>query len=265
MADDGKQVLVEKLGRVGRITLDRPERLNALVPETMAQLGAAVAGLEGDDEIRALIIGGRGEAFSAGGDMDFVAELTAQSPAEIKDTVYTYFQGAVKRIKLCPKPTIAAVHGPAVGAGCEIAIACDFRLATPEALFYQSWRELGIIPPLGGMFLLPRLVGLAKATEMILLGEKVGGEEAARIGLANKVVPRAELDAEALALAERLAEGPPLAYAVAKEGLRRGMESSLAAEWEFNLYAQAMLFKTHDFAEAVQAFHDKRKPEFEGR
>ncbi len=263
--DDGKQVQVERLGRVGRITFDRPERLNALRPETMAQFGEALADLEGDDEIRALIVSGRGEAFSAGGDMDFVAELTEMPPAEIKDTIYTHFQGAVKRLKLCPKPTVAAVHGPAVGAGCEIAIACDFRLVTPEAMFYQSWRDLGIIPPLGGMFLLPRLVGLAKATEMILLGEKVGGEEAARIGLANKVVPRDELEAESLAFAERLAEGPPLAYAVAKEGLRRGMESTLAAEWEFNLYAQAMLFKTRDFGEAVQAFRDKRKPEFEGR
>jgi enoyl-CoA hydratase/carnithine racemase len=265
MAEDESQVVVEKLGRVGRITFNRPERLNALTPETMAQLSEAVAGFESDGDVRALVIGGRGEAFSAGGDMDFVAELRHKTPVEVKETVYKYFQGAVKRIKLCPKPTIAAVHGPAVGAGCEIAIACDFRLATPEAMFYQSWRELGIIPPLGGMFLLPRIIGLARATEMILLGTKVGGEEAERIGLVNKVVPKAELEAEALALAERLAEGPPLAYAVAKEGLRRGMESSLAAEWEFNLYAQAMLFSSQDFAEAAQAFKEKRRPKFEGR
>lgn len=256
---------VEKRGAVGWIAFDRPGKLNALRPETMAELMAAVGGFEADEGVRAVVVTGTGEAFSSGGDLDFLDELTRMEPFDIKRAVYTYFQGAVKKIKLCPKPTVAAVHGPAVGAGCEVAIACDFRIVTPEAMFYQSWRDLGIIPPLGGMFLLPRLVGLAKATEMILLGERVRGEEAARIGLANKVVAREALADEAMALAERLAEGPPLAYAVAKEGLRRGMESSLAAEWEFNLYAQSLLFGTHDYAEAARAFREKRKPRFEGR
>jgi enoyl-CoA hydratase/carnithine racemase len=262
---DEKHIQVETVGAVGRITFDRPERLNSLRPETMDALMQAVAGFEAEPDVRAILITGRGEAFSSGGDMDFLDELTEMAPFAIKETVYRYFQGAVKRVKLCPKPTVAAVHGPAVGAGCEMAIACDFRIATPEAVFYESWRDLGIIPPLGGMFLLPRLVGLGKATEMVLLGERVGGEEAARIGLVNKVVPRAELEAEAMTLAGRLAEGPPLAYAAAKEGLRRGMESSLNAEWEFNIHAQSLLFQSEDYAEAAQAFRDKRKPVFKGR
>lgn len=260
-----KHIEVEVVGRVGRVAFDRPERLNSLTPETMEALMGAIEGFEADETVRAIIITGNGEAFSSGGDMDFLDALTRMDPFTVKETVYRYFQGAVKRIKLCPKPTVAAVHGAAAGAGCEVAIACDFRLATPEAVFFESWTNLGIIPPLGGMFLLPRLVGLAKATEMILLGERVGGEEAARIGLVNKVVPRAELDAEAMALAERLADGPPLALAVAKEGLRRGMESSLAAEWEYNIQAQSLLFQSEDFAEAARAFREKRKPVFKGR
>ena len=261
---ENKHLVVEKLDHVGRISFNRPDKLNALRPETMAELIEAVSDFERESDVRAIVITGRGEAFSSGGDRDFLDEVTRMTPFEIKESVYSTFQGAVRKLKLCPKPTVAAVHGPAVGAGCEIAIACDFRVASPQALFYESWLELGIIPPLGGMFLLPRLVGLGKATEMILLGTRVGGEEAARIGLVNKLVPRAELEGEALALAEKLAQGPPLALSIAKEGLRRGMESSLEKEWEFNLYAQSMLLNSGDFAEAVRARKEKRKPEFRG-
>lgn len=187
------------------------------------------------------------------------------TPFEIKKSVYENFQGATKTVKLCPKPTIAAVNGGAVGAGCELALACDFRIAADSAYFLESWVHLGVIAPLGGMFLLPQLVGLSKATEMLMLGTRVAADEAERIGLVNRTVPGDQLMETVLELARQLAAGPPLALSVFKEGLRRGLESTLAAEWDFNVYAQAMLLNSEDFAESVLAMAEKRKPVFQGK
>jgi len=249
-------------GKVGRIIFDEAEDLNAMTPAMMAEIIEAVRAHESDPAIGALLITGRGKTFSAGGDMDFLEKLGRMTPFEIKETVYKHFAGATKAVKLCAKPTVAAVNGPAVGAGCEIAIACDFRLASERAMFCEAWIKLACIPPLGGMFLLPRIVGLTKATEMLMLGTNVEAEEAAWIGLVNRVVPAADLEDDALALARRLADGPGRAQSAVKEGIRRGMESSLNAEWDFNVHAPAMLLSDGNFGEAVRAFKEKRKPDF---
>jgi len=257
-----EHIRVEIVDRVGKITFNTPKNMNALTPVMLAEVVDAVAAFEADPEVRVLLFTGEGRGFSAGGDMDFMKRLSEMSPFEIKETVYKHFAGAAKAIKLCPKPTIAAVNGAAVGAGCEIAVACDFRIASEDAMFSEAWIKLACIPPLGGMFLLPQIVGLSKATEMLMLGTQVDGAEAVRIGLANRMVPAAELDAAAMDLARQLAAGSGRAQAVIKEGLRRGMESTLAAEWEFNIYAQSMLISAGDFGEAVTAFKEKRKPNF---
>ncbi|MEL0111307.1 MAG: enoyl-CoA hydratase-related protein [Rickettsiales bacterium] len=257
-----EHIRVEIVDRVGKITFNTPKNMNALTPAMLAEVVDAVAAFEADPEVRVLLFTGEGRGFSAGGDMDFMKRLSEMSPFEIKETVYKHFAGAAKAIKLCPKPTIAAVNGAAVGAGCEIAVACDFRIASEDAMFSEAWIKLACIPPLGGMFLLPQIVGLSKATEMLMLGTQVDGAEAVRIGLANRMVPAAELDAAAMDLARQLAAGSGRAQAVIKEGLRRGMESTLAAEWEFNIYAQSMLISAGDFGEAVTAFKEKRKPNF---
>jgi enoyl-CoA hydratase/carnithine racemase len=251
--------------RVGRITLHRPEVMNALNPEMMGEIAEAMAGLERDEAVRAIIIDAVGKGFSAGGDKGFLDAVGNLRPFEIHDQVYAYFGAAVRAVKLCPKPTVAAVNGPAYGAGCEIALACDFRVASTEAAFAENWIKLGLISPLGGMLLLPRIVGLTKATEMLMLGQPVDAEEALRIGLVNEVVAPEALAERAGDLARRLADGPPLGLAAMKEGLRRGLESTLAQEWEHNVYVQAMLIDSGDFQEGVAALTERRKPNFQGR
>ena len=260
-----ENITVEGGAAVGRLTLNRPDIGNALTPAMMGEVARAMDALANDDAVRAVVIDANGRQFSTGGDLGFLDDMTGYEPFEIKSTVYGYFGAGVRAVKLCPKPTVAAVQGSAAGAGCEIALACDFRVAATDVSFLESWIHLGLISPLGGMSLLPQLVGLSKANEMLLLGEAVGAEEAARIGLVNKVVERDQLAGAAQALAERLAAGAPLGLRAMKEGIRRGMEQSLAQEWEHNVYVQAMLIDSDDFAEGVAAMKQRRRPDFKGK
>jgi enoyl-CoA hydratase/carnithine racemase len=247
---------------VGTITFNRPEAMNGLTPAYLLHFIAAVQSFERDESVRVIVLTGAGRAFSSGGDKAFLRELTGMTPAQIRDTVYGSFLGATRTVKLCSKPTVAAVNGPAVGAGCEIAVACDFRLVAEEAFFCENWIDLGIIPPLGGMMLLPRLIGLERATNMVMRGTRVYGPEGKAIGLATECVAADKLDELAREFGRELAGRSRAALAMAKQGLRRGMEGTLAGEWEFNLQAQAMLIAGPDFAEAVDALEQKRKPVF---
>lgn len=259
-----RYILVEGGTAIGRLTLARPP-MNGLHPEMMRELMEGVAALERDAAVRAIVVDSACRAFSAGGDIAFLDEASAKRPAELRNDVYGYFIGGVKALRLCAKPTVAAVNGAAAGAGCELALACDFRVCSSDALFQESWINLGLISPLGGMKLLPQLVGLARANEMLLLGRRIRGEEAARIGLVNECVAPEALAEAALRWARELAEGAPLGLRAMKEGVRRGMESSLAAEWEQNSYVQGLLIDSDDFKEGVAALKERRKPRFKGR
>lgn len=259
MADD---LLTRVDNRVGYISFNRPETMNGLTPDYLVKVIAAVNAFEADDGVRVIVLSGAGKAFSSGGDKKFLQELLQATAEQVKDTVYKSFLGAARTVKLCRKPTVAAVNGPAVGGGCEIAVACDFRLVARGAFFQENWIDLGIIPPLGGMFLLPRLIGLERAANMVMRGQRVYAEEAVAIGLASEVVEPDALTDRTREFAEDLARRAPAALAIAKAGLRRGMESTLAGEWEFNLQAQAQLITGPDFREAVAAMAEKRRPEF---
>ena len=220
--------------------------------------------LTADDAVKAIVIRAEGKHFSAGADFKFLDELTSLPPARIRKQVYDHFQGAARRIYRCPKPTIALVQGAAVTVGCELALACDFRIAAENAMFQESWIKLGIMPPLGGLFLLPRIVGLGRAKEMCLRATQVKADEALRIGLASEVVDGDTLEARGRALAAELTEAAPMAYATVKEALHRGMESSMEAEWTANLPSQAVLISSDDFKEGLDAAKSRRKAVFKG-
>jgi enoyl-CoA hydratase/carnithine racemase len=202
-----------------------------------------------------VVITGAGSAFSAGGNLAFLQELPAMPPARIREVVYGTFQRVPRAIRSMDKP---------VGAGCEITVACDFRIASSLARFGEVWINLGCVPALGGMFLLPRIVGLAKATELVMTGEIIDAAEALRIGLVNKVVMPRDLPRAAFELAQRLARGPARALAAAKTALNRGLDSTFLAELEATLEQQATCFATRDFAEGVEALAAKRPPRFTG-
>lgn len=245
---------------IGYVTLNRPHVMNSVSPEYLATVIEAIQRLDEDDSVRAIVFTGVGRAFCSGGDKKFLNDLTTMSPPEIRNAVYKSFLGTARALKFATKPTIAAVNGPAIGAGCEFAVACDFRIVASTAYFCENWIDLGIIAPLGGMFLLPRLIGLERASNMLMRAVKVGADEAKSIGLATEVVaPEALLEA-AQKFGEELARKPRTALALIKQGLRRGMDGSLTGEWEFNVLAQSGLFKGPDFQEAMVAMEEKRRP-----
>ncbi len=257
-----EDILTRVENRIGVLTFNRPEVMNAVAPPYLLRVIDAFAKLEADPEVRVIIVTGAGKSFCSGGDRGFLDGLTRTPAHEIRDTVYASFQGVARAFKLSAKPTIAAVNGPAIGAGCEFAVACDFRVTTPKAFFCENWIDIGIMPPLGGLFLLPRLIGLERASNMVMRATRVYGEEAVRIGLATECVEEAELMPAAMKIAGELADRPQTTLRIIKQGLRRGMNSTLESEWEFNVPSQAILLNSPDFREAVAAIGEKRKPKF---
>ena len=260
-----RDIKVEVDNGVAWILFNRPAVNNAVRGETMRQLCEELDNCIGDADVKAIVLGSVGNHFVAGAEFSFLEQLAAMNTTQVQNEVYTVFQGAARRLYGCPKPTVAAISGAAITVGCELAIACDFRIVTPKALFQESWIKLGLIPPLGGMKLLPPLVGLSKATAMILRGVPVRGEEAFKIGLANELVEPKDLRDAAQQYALFLAETAPDAYRAAKAGLHRALESTMEHEWQANALAQSILIGTADFREGLDVVKSKRTPRFGGR
>jgi enoyl-CoA hydratase/carnithine racemase len=250
---------------IARIMFARGPAGNASRPKMLGELRDAITQLSADQSVRAIILAADGKHFSVGADFAFLEAITTMSAAEIKTTVYDNFQGAAKALYRCPKPTIALVQGAAVTVGCELALACDFRIAADGAMFQESWIKLGIMPPLGGVFLLPRIIGITQAYEMCLRGKQVRAAEALSLGLVSDVVAVDDLAGRGLELARELAAAAPLAYATVKQSLQRGLESSMDAEWQANLANQALLLGSEDFREGLSAVKSKRTAQFSGR
>ena len=250
---------------IARVLVARGDTGNASQPKMLGEIRDAFLTLDKDAEVRAILFAAEGKHFSVGADFGFLDGLTRTAAVDIKSTVYSNFQGAAKAIYRCAKPTVALVQGAAVTVGCELALACDFRVASDNAFFQESWIKLGIMPPLGGVFLLPRLIGMGRASDMVLRGKQVRAEEALNIGLVSEVVAFEALAERGLALARELAAAAPLAYATVKESLHRAVESNMDAEWQANLPNQAMLLGSEDFREGLEAVKGKRTPQFKGR
>lgn len=250
---------------IARVMVARGDTGNASEPKMLGEIRDAFLELDNDPEVRAILFAAEGKHFSVGADFGFLDQLTRTAAVDIKSTVYANFQGAAKAIYRCSKPTVALVQGAAVTVGCELALGCDFRIASDKAFFQESWIKLGIMPPLGGVFLLPRIVGMGRAAEMVLRGKQVRAEEALQIGLVSEVVSGEVLAARGLELARELAAAAPLAYATVKESLHRAVESSMDAEWQANLPNQAVLLGSEDFREGLEAVKGKRAPKFKGR
>jgi enoyl-CoA hydratase len=255
-----ENVLIERRGRVARVTINRPDKLNALNIATRNDIPAAFAELERDDDVRVVIITGAGDkAFVAGADISEFAGMTAVGQrAVMKARVFD----AVEDFS---KPVIAMINGFALGGGCELALACDIRIASSKAKFGQPEIKLGIIPGGGGTQRLTRLVGEGKAMELILTGDMIGAEEAERIGLVNYVVAPEELEAKTLEVANKIAEMSPVALAMAKQAVKNAARLDLRAGLEAEVDLFALCFSSEDKEEGVRAFIEKRKPDFRGR
>jgi enoyl-CoA hydratase/carnithine racemase len=251
---------------VGTVTLDRPDKLNALTFEAYADLRDLLAELPHRGDTRVLVIRGTGRAFCSGGDVNEIIGATlSMSPDEL--LAFTRMSGEVIReMRDCPVPVIAAVHGMAAGAGAVIALAADFRVCTPAARFAFLFTKVGLSGgDMGAAYLLPRLVGLGHATRLLMLGDTVNAEEAVRIGLISSLVEKDAFDEEVSALARRLASGPVQAYGQTKALLTREQDMSLSAAIELEATTQALLMKGEDYAEFHAAFNAGRPPQWKGR
>ena len=249
---------------VATLSFSRPDKLNALTFEAYADLRDVVAELPHRGDARVLVITGEGRGFCSGGDVEeIIGALQRMEAAELLE--FTRMTGSVvKGLRDCPLPVIAAVNGTAAGAGSVIALAADFRLLARSATFAFLFTRVGLSgADMGSAYLLPRLIGLGRATELLMLGDKVDAERALAIGLATEVVD--DLPAAAAALAQRLADGPALAYSQTKLLLAREQDMDLAGAIEMEALVQALLMKSHDHGEFYRAWSDGRKPEWAGR
>jgi len=256
----------ECAGGVATVTLDRPGKLNALTFEAYADLRDLLAQLPDRGDVRVLVVRGEGRAFCSGGDVNEIIGATLRMGQD-ELLAFTRMTGEVIRnMRECPIPIIAAVHGMAAGAGAVIALAADFRIATPAAKFAFLFTKVGLSGgDMGAAYLLPRLVGLGRATQLLMLGDTIDAGHAERIGLISELVEAGELDEAVDRLARRLADGPAQAYAQTKALLTREQDMSLSAALELEATTQALLMTGQDYAEFHAAFTAGREPHWQGR
>lgn len=246
------------------ITLNRPDKLNALMGHMRRDLAEALEAAGSDRDVRVVVITGAGRAFCAGGDINYMAELIERRDSEEFSRLLGSARRVVTTIRQMTKPVIAAVNGPASGAGCNLALACDLLIASTSATFSQSFVKVGLHPDWGGTYFLPHLVTPNKACELFFLGEPIDSEEALRLGIVNRLVSPDDLAGVTRELAERLRAAPPLSLAAAKQAVYLSQSAELEEMLRYETEAQLRCFESEDGREGIRAFLEKRPPRFTG-
>jgi 2-(1,2-epoxy-1,2-dihydrophenyl)acetyl-CoA isomerase len=254
-----QQVKVENEGAVGWIRLNRPEKMNAIGALTRKQLGEAIKQAERDDSVRVVVLTGSGRAFSSGADVTEMSNSGGMhTPEEVGDILRNEYMPMLVRLRTMPKPVIAAMNGPAVGIGASFALACDIRIATPEAYLMEAFVNIGLAPDGGVSWLLPRLAGTGVAYEMFFTGKPLAAADAHRLGVINRLVPAERLEEEVRDLANHLASQPPNAMAGAKRAVNNALSSTYEEAMEFESYLQEAQAGSQEFIDGVQAFLARR-------
>lgn len=259
-----ENILVTESDGIVTITLNRPEKLNAFIGHMRRDLAEALEHAGSERTVRVVVITGAGRAFCAGGDVEFMYQLMERHESEEFARILGAGRRVILAIRQMTKPVIAAVNGVAAGAGCNLALACDFRIASTNATFTESFVKVGLNPDWGGTYFLPRLVPSNKACEMFFLGDSLSAEDAARLHIVNQVVPPEDLDNAVQQLAQRLRAAPPIVIAAAKQAVYMSQAQDLDAMLRNETESQMRCFESDDGHEGVRAFLEKREPRFTG-
>lgn len=255
-----KLIIVEKKDGVAKITMNRPDKLNALMSEMNFEIISALRDLDLDDSVRVVILTGAGRAFSAGGDINQMQEKYYKLDGlELRRTLQQGVKTVVSTIWNMEKPIIAAVNGPATGAACNIAFACDIVIASENARFGEVFIRVGLGPDGGGSYLLPRLVGIHKAKELFFTGRIFDAKEALQLGLVNRVVPSEELDSTVMDFAKELVQRPARALGVAKKAINEALNMSMEQTLDYEMTLQSLCFQTDENKELVKEFLEKKR------
>ncbi len=261
-----ENIVFSKEANVAKIILNRPERLNAITREMEQELIESLADIHNDEDIKVLVLTGAGRAFCSGGDVsENMVEEYGGSVQKVSDTFHHVYQGIILQLYNLDIPTIGMINGAAVGLGFDLALACDIRIGSENAKFMVAFTKMGLTPAAGGAWLMPRVMGLAKAAEFIYTADLLEAEEALRLGVLNRLVPAASLEQETMAMAKKISLNSPLANRLAKLQLHRGLDTDLGTALELGATCQAICLTSEDTREALVAFREKRKPVFKGR
>lgn len=258
-------LLEERQDTIVTLVMNRPEKLNALNSELSIALNAALSRLGPDESVRVVVLTGAGRAFCAGGDLGAIGKGRERKEVEQLEPILRSGMQMVLKMRTMPQPVVAAVNGAAAGAGMNLALAADIRIATEEATFGQNFSRVGLFPDYGGIYFLPQLVGPSKAAEMFYTGEMIDAQTAMRLGLVSRVVPASQLEAATKEMAQKIAQGPPIAVRAVKQALFGCEKEKLEQALELEVRQQIKCFHSEDCGEGIRAFFEKRKPRFEGR
>jgi 2-(1,2-epoxy-1,2-dihydrophenyl)acetyl-CoA isomerase len=258
-------VLEKREEGVATLVLNRPERMNALNKDLAVAINAVLSRVAEDSGIRVVVLAGAGRCFCAGGDLAAIGKGRQENNLAELEPILRSGMHLVLKIRTMRQPVIAAVHGAAAGAGMNIALAADIRIASEDATLGQNFAKVGLFPDYGGMFFLPEVIGSARAAEMFYTGEMIDAQAALRLGIVNRVVPLAQLENEAKTLAQKIAQGPQLAIRAVKRTLFGDGVEKLTKTLEYEVQQQMKCFQSEDCAEGIRAFFEKRPPKFQGK